>query len=56
VTEWAAELDIRLVNRGSSSTCEAWRGESIVDLTWANPAAAGHVLGWEKHCRTICTS
>jgi hypothetical protein len=47
VTEWAAKLDVRLVNWRSSSTCVAWRGESIVDLTWANPAAAGRVLGWE---------
>jgi hypothetical protein len=36
-----------LINRGSSSTCVAWRGESIMELTWANPAASGRVLGWD---------
>jgi endonuclease/exonuclease/phosphatase family metal-dependent hydrolase len=45
VQDWAATLDVWLTNRGSSSTCVAWRGESIVDLTWANPAAAGLVSG-----------
>jgi endonuclease/exonuclease/phosphatase family metal-dependent hydrolase len=47
VTAWAPELDLRLVNRGSSSTCVAWRDESIVDLTWANPTAARRVSRWE---------
>ncbi|XP_068985002.1 uncharacterized protein [Bombus flavifrons] len=47
VQDWAAALDLRLMNRGSSSTCVAWRGESIVDLTWANPAASRRVSGWE---------
>jgi hypothetical protein len=43
VTAWAAELVLRLVNRGSSNTSVTWRGESTVDLTWANPAAASRV-------------
>jgi hypothetical protein len=47
VLDWAAALDLRFISRGSSSTCVAWPGESIVDLTWANPAASGCVLGWE---------
>jgi hypothetical protein len=47
VTEWATELDLRLVNLWSSSTCVVWRGESIVELTWVNPVAVGRVLGWE---------
>ncbi|XP_076476110.1 uncharacterized protein LOC143302923 [Bombus vancouverensis nearcticus] len=47
VQDWATALDLRLMNRGSSSTCVAWRGESIVDLTWANPAASRRVSGWE---------
>ncbi|XP_068974756.1 uncharacterized protein [Bombus flavifrons] len=47
VQDWAAALDLRLMNRGSSSTCVAWRGETIVDLTWANPAASRRVSGWE---------
>ena len=32
VVEWAAELDLRLLNEGSKSTCVRWQGESIVDL------------------------
>jgi hypothetical protein len=47
VTEWTAGLDLRLVNRGSSSTCVAWRGKSIVDLTWPISTVAGHASGWE---------
>ena len=46
VQDWAAALDLRLMNRGSTSTCVAWRGESIVDLTWASPAASRRVSGW----------
>jgi hypothetical protein len=42
-----AALDLRFISRGSSSTCVAWPGESIVDLIWANPAASGRVLRWE---------
>ena len=46
VLEWSAGLDLRLQNRGSVSTCVRWQGESIVDLTWATPAAARIVSGW----------
>ena len=46
VQDWAAALHFRLMNRGSTSTCVAWRGESIVDLTWASPAASRRVSGW----------
>ena len=34
------------MNRGSSSTCVVRRGESTVDLTWANPAAYRRVSSW----------
>ncbi|XP_050352039.1 uncharacterized protein LOC126774517 [Nymphalis io] len=44
--EWAAVLDLRLVNRGSESTCVRWQGESIVDLTWSSPAAIRVLSGW----------
>ena len=37
LVEWAAELDLRLLNEESKSTCVRWQGESIVDLTWASP-------------------
>jgi len=43
---WAAELDLLLLNRGSTSTCVRSQGESIVDLTWANPLAARLVSSW----------
>ncbi|XP_050490454.1 uncharacterized protein LOC126873526 [Bombus huntii] len=39
VLDWAAALDLRLMNRVSSITCVAWRDDTIVDLTWTNPAA-----------------
>nr|XP_034838764.1 uncharacterized protein LOC117994898 [Maniola hyperantus] len=46
IQEWAAELDLRLLNQGSTSTCVRWQGESIVDLTWATPSASRMVSGW----------
>ncbi|XP_053989834.1 uncharacterized protein LOC128882278, partial [Hylaeus volcanicus] len=46
VLEWAASADLRLLNRGSVSTCVRWQGESIVDLSWATPAASCLVSGW----------
>ncbi|XP_049880311.1 uncharacterized protein LOC126376807 [Pectinophora gossypiella] len=44
--EWADGLDLRLLNQGSVSTCVRWQGESVVDLSWATPAAARLVSGW----------
>ena len=46
VQDWAAALDLRLMNRGSTGTCVAWRGKSIVDPTWASAAASHRVSGW----------
>ena len=48
VAEWAAELDLQLLNDGSGckNTCVRWQGESIVDLTWASPSAAQKVKQW----------
>lgn len=43
---WAAGLELRLLNRGSVSTCVRWNGTSIVDVSWASPAAARRVVGW----------
>ncbi|XP_053999810.1 uncharacterized protein LOC128887673 [Hylaeus anthracinus] len=40
VLEWASSGDLRLLNRGSVSTCVRWQGESIVDLSWATPGAS----------------
>lgn len=38
-------LGLSLVNRGSESTLRT-RGESVVDLTWANSASARLITGW----------
>ncbi|XP_054015954.1 uncharacterized protein LOC128896615 [Hylaeus anthracinus] len=46
VLEWAASADLQLLNRESVSTCVRWQGESIVDLSWATPAAARLVSEW----------
>lgn len=45
--EWAAALDLQLLNRGRTSTCVRAQGESIVDLSWAIPAAACLVREWK---------
>ncbi|XP_072938828.1 uncharacterized protein [Epargyreus clarus] len=44
--EWAAGLDLRLLNRGSVSTCVRWQGESVVDLSWATLSAERLITGW----------
>ena len=46
VVDWAAELDLQLLNVGNVSTCFRWQGESIVDLSWAFPRAARRVQEW----------
>lgn len=46
VTEWAAELDLQLLNDGRENTCVRWQGESKVDLTWASPSAAHKIKLW----------
>ncbi|XP_011859623.1 PREDICTED: uncharacterized protein LOC105557088 [Vollenhovia emeryi] len=46
VVTWAARLGLELENRGQVSTCVRPQGESIVDLTWSSPAAAGWVEAW----------
>ncbi|KAG5319820.1 PO11 protein, partial [Pseudoatta argentina] len=43
---WAARHGLVLLNRGRASTFVGARGESIVDLTWATPAAAIRIKGW----------
>lgn len=40
VEEWASRLGLCCLNRGGRSTCIKNFGESIIDLTFANPAAA----------------
>ncbi|XP_070530033.1 uncharacterized protein [Cardiocondyla obscurior] len=44
--EWAASWDLVLLNKGKVSTCIRAQGESVIDLTWASPAAANLVRQW----------
>lgn len=44
--EWAAALDLVLLNKGSTATCVRAQGESVIDLTWASPLAAKLVRSW----------
>ena len=46
VIKWAAELDLLLLNVGTTSTCVRWQGESIVDLSWASRSAARRINSW----------
>lgn len=46
VMDWAASMDIRLVNRGSEATCVRWNRNSIVDLMWASSLMARKIKGW----------
>lgn len=45
--EWAAAMDLRIVNRGTISTCIKGKGESIVDLTWITRKAKDEIKGWK---------
>ena len=47
IAEWAAGLDLQLLNSGNVNTCVRWQGESIVDLTWVFPAAVRQVARWK---------
>jgi Endonuclease/Exonuclease/phosphatase family. len=46
VLDWAAGLELRLLNRGSATTCRRWQGESVIDLSWATPLLVDRVAGW----------
>ncbi|XP_070529991.1 uncharacterized protein [Cardiocondyla obscurior] len=45
--EWAATRNLVLLNQGNVPTCVRPQGESIIDLTWATPAAANMVRKWK---------
>jgi len=45
--DWAGSLGLTLLNEGTIATCVRPQGESIVDLTWASPAALHMVVGWK---------
>lgn len=44
--EWAAGLDLFLLNCGNVSTCVRRQGESVVDFLWASPPTAMLVENW----------
>jgi len=44
--DWAGSLGLTLLNEGTVATCVRPQGESIIDLTWASPAALRMVGGW----------
>jgi hypothetical protein len=46
LSDWAAGLGLLLVNRGSASTCVAWRGSSVVDITWATSDVYRRIRNW----------
>ncbi|EFN78576.1 hypothetical protein EAI_15674, partial [Harpegnathos saltator] len=46
VISWAAGLGLLSMNRGSTSTCVRPGGQSVIDLTWATPSAAGLFQEW----------
>ena len=56
VTEWAAELDLLLLNVRSTSTCVRWQGESIVDLSWASRSAARRLITWRVASELVTLS
>ncbi|KYN29562.1 hypothetical protein ALC57_00987 [Trachymyrmex cornetzi] len=51
--QWAAGLGLVLLNRSRVSTFVGQRGESIVDLTWATPAAARRVRDWRMNADSL---
>lgn len=46
IEKWAAQLELVLHNTGTTSTCVRRLGESIIDLTWATPAASRKIHNW----------
>ncbi|XP_053990150.1 uncharacterized protein LOC128882548 [Hylaeus volcanicus] len=46
VLDWAAGLELCLLNTGSVDMYVRWNGGSIVNLSWATPAAARRISGW----------
>lgn len=46
VEEWAAEMDVRLMNTGQEPTCIRAQGESYIDLTWITPDMVEKITNW----------
>ena len=45
--DWAASIDLRLLNKGGAITCVRWQDESIVDLSWASPTMVRKIADWK---------
>lgn len=45
--EWAATMDLRVLNAGGAATCVRPQGSSIVDLTWISPNLARADVKWQ---------
>ncbi|XP_071578911.1 uncharacterized protein [Temnothorax nylanderi] len=43
---WAAQMDVRLINVGNKSTFASAQGSLIIDLTWASPGLLGRIRNW----------
>jgi len=43
---WAAELDLRIINVGNTSTCVRHNGSSIIDLTWSSANICSLISDW----------
>ncbi|RLU25667.1 hypothetical protein DMN91_001824 [Ooceraea biroi] len=46
VEEWAAGLNLCLLNEGNTPTFEHGRGDSIIDLTWCTTNLIDKISGW----------
>lgn len=46
VEDWAAELDLRILNTGKAPTCVRPQGVSIIDLSWASPSLKDKIKYW----------
>lgn len=46
VSDWSAELDLRLMNVGDAYTCVRPQGSSIIDLSWASPGITRRIDKW----------
>ncbi|XP_011702048.1 PREDICTED: uncharacterized protein LOC105458440 [Wasmannia auropunctata] len=47
ILTWASTRDLRLLNNNLVPTCVRPQGRSVVDLSWASPAALSMVKSWE---------
>lgn len=47
VEDWAAELDLRILNTGNVPTCVRPQGVSIIDLSWATPSLKDMITNWK---------